>query len=196
MDRHELLALHQLDWHLDFEERDVAMADFHRTGKLQLQGRRRGLGLFLFWFPLFVDNDYCSGHCCFFPCRRVLSVVLSVIRERLHEGTKIFDHQLEYTFVQDSGVTGSSFLIMLGSKCWLGPMFVFKVGWGRLALVCACASKHVACYGIRFISSTVGCKCHWKWLTVLCAHIPHQTAHLWWKVNLNKLTYAHLWLKS
>jgi len=67
-------------------------------------------------------------HCCFFPCRRVLSVVLSVIRERLHEGTKIFDHQLEYTFVQDSGVTGSSFLIMLGSKRWLGPMFIFKVG--------------------------------------------------------------------
>ena len=36
LDGHELLALHQLD----FEERDVVMADFQRTGKLQIQGRK------------------------------------------------------------------------------------------------------------------------------------------------------------
>jgi len=52
-------------------------------------------------------------------------------------------------------------------------MFIFMVGWGHSALVCACASKHVACYWMRFVSSTVSCKHHWKCLTVLRAHIPH-----------------------
>jgi len=47
LDGHELLALHQLD-QLDFEERDVVMADFQRTGKLQIQGRKGSLGSFLF----------------------------------------------------------------------------------------------------------------------------------------------------
>ena len=60
LDGHELLALHQLD-QLDFEERDVVMADFQRMGKLRIPGRRGGLGSFLLWFPLFVDNGFCSG---------------------------------------------------------------------------------------------------------------------------------------
>jgi len=47
LDGHELLALHQLD-QLDFEERDLVMADFQRKGKLQIQGRKGGLGSFLF----------------------------------------------------------------------------------------------------------------------------------------------------
>jgi hypothetical protein len=45
LDGHKLLALHQLD-QLDFEERDVVMADFQRTGKSQIQGRNGGLGSF------------------------------------------------------------------------------------------------------------------------------------------------------
>ena len=61
LDGHELLALHQF-YQLDFEDRDVVMADFQRTGKLQIQGRKGGLGsFFLLWFPLFVDNGSCSG---------------------------------------------------------------------------------------------------------------------------------------
>ena len=53
LDRHELLAMHQLD-QLDFEERNVVMADFQRTGKLQIQGRKGGLGSFLFTLVSFV----------------------------------------------------------------------------------------------------------------------------------------------
>jgi hypothetical protein len=63
LDGHEL-ALHQLD-QLDFEELDVVIADFQRTGKLQIlqiQGRKGGLGsFFLLWFPLFIDNGSRSG---------------------------------------------------------------------------------------------------------------------------------------
>jgi hypothetical protein len=40
-------SLHQLD-QLDFDERDVVMANFQRTGKLQIQGRKGGLGSFLY----------------------------------------------------------------------------------------------------------------------------------------------------
>ena len=60
LDGHELLALHQLD-QLDFEERDVVMAGFQRTGKLQIQGRKGGLGSLLLWFLLFINNGSCSG---------------------------------------------------------------------------------------------------------------------------------------
>ena len=51
LDGHELLALHQLD-QLDFEERDVVIADFQRTGELQIlqiQGRKGGLHRFVFF---------------------------------------------------------------------------------------------------------------------------------------------------
>jgi len=60
LDRHDLLALHQLD-KLDFKERDVVVADFQRAGKLQIHGRKGGIGLFLLLFPLFIDNSLCSG---------------------------------------------------------------------------------------------------------------------------------------
>jgi hypothetical protein len=47
LDGHELLALHPLD-QLDFEEHDV-VADFHRTEKLQIQGRK-GVQALRFYF--------------------------------------------------------------------------------------------------------------------------------------------------
>lgn len=39
------------------------MAGFQRTGnlKFEIQGQTGCLGLFLFWFPLFIDNSSCSG---------------------------------------------------------------------------------------------------------------------------------------
>ena len=49
LDGHELLTLHQLD-QLDFDECDVVMANFQQTGKLQIQGRKGGLGSFYISF--------------------------------------------------------------------------------------------------------------------------------------------------
>jgi hypothetical protein len=52
LDGHELLTLHQ--FYPLFEDRDVVMADFQRTGKLQIQGRKGGLGSFFFTLVSFV----------------------------------------------------------------------------------------------------------------------------------------------
>jgi len=45
LDGYEILALHQLD-QLDFEERDMVMAEFQRSGKLKIQGQKGALGVF------------------------------------------------------------------------------------------------------------------------------------------------------